>query len=56
MGKTLGGWGSVVGKPFSIIYVGCGCACRLCQPRRAGARCAGCGSTARGAERPLWAA
>jgi hypothetical protein len=40
-GKPLGGWGSVVGTPFLVPCAGLGCARRLCQGRRAGARCAG---------------
>jgi hypothetical protein len=37
----LGGWGSVVARPFLITCAGLGCECPLCQARCAGARCAG---------------
>ena len=41
MPKPLGGWGSVAGNPILVTCAGLGCARRLCQGRRAGARCAG---------------
>jgi hypothetical protein len=39
--NPLGGWGSVVGNPVSVICVGLVCERSSCQARRASARCAG---------------